>query len=534
VDPSRPSGQKRSRPTSDETIPGLLRRRALESPDGAATWDGEAPSLAELDEAVDRVAASLLASGIGAQERVAVWAPNSERWATFQLAALRVGAIVVPLNTRFTGAEAAALLARAPCKLLAVDTEFRGVDLLEELRDSGGREHAGDVAIIGGPVADDAVSWEQLLVRADSINPREIGEREAAITGDWISHLQFTSGTTGRPKGALLAHRAMVNTTAEWCKVTGLDATDRYVITSPLFHLAGHKTGVLASLTSGAAFSFEPTVDIGRLLGRITAERISVLQGPPTLFADLMEHPARPRHDLSSLRLAVTGAAVIPEQLIRRMQGELDLETVITAYGATETTGVITMCRPTDPPEVISATSGRPIPGVEVRIQTENNPATGRAEGEILVRGDGVFAGYLDDPQATEAVVDTDGWYHTGDIGWFDDGNLRITDRLSDMVLVGGFNVYPAEVEATMRDHPGIGDVAVIGLPDARLGEVPVAFLVARSGVTLELDEILEWCRSHLASHKRPRHVHVVESLPRTASGKVRKVELRDEVDRWM
>ena len=375
------------------------------------------------------------------------------------------------------------------------------------------------------------MSWERFLARGDSINPNAITLREAAVTGDWISHLQFTSGTTGRPKGALLAHRAMVNTTAEWCKVTGLGPTDRYVITAPLFHLAGHKTGVLASLTSGAAFSFEPIVDIDRLLGRITAERISVLQGPPTLFSDLMEHPDRAQHDLSSLRLAVTGAAVVPEQLVRRMQAELDLETVLTAYGTTETTGVITMCRSTDPPEVIAATSGRPIPGVEVRIQAEPGPTSGQAEGEILVRGDGIFAGYLDDPEATKAAVDADGWYHTGDIGRFDDGNLRITDRLADMVLVGGFNVYPAEVEATLRNHPGIADVAVIGAPDDRLGEVPVAFLVGRPGVTLDPGEILEWCRAHLASHRRPRHVHVVESLPRNASGKVRKDELRREVE---
>ncbi|MCB0996280.1 MAG: AMP-binding protein [Acidimicrobiales bacterium] len=511
--------------THPTTIPELLGELARTDPDGEAVWDGEARTLGALDEAVARTAAGLVAFGVQAGDRVAIWAPNSERWVVLQLAALSAGAVVVPFNTRLTGADVAGLLARAPSALLGVDTGFRGVDLLERLREAGGLAHAGRVVVLDGPVAADAVGWAELDSAGAAAERAEVERRTAALNAGSISHLQFTSGTTGRPKGALLRHGAMVSTTESWVRLAGLTAQDRYVVTSPLFHLSGHKTGVLASLTARAAFSLEPIVDIDRLLGRIATERISVLQGPPTLFRDLLDHPARADHDLSSLRLAVTGAAVVPEALVRRLQTELSFETVLTAYGITETTGVVTMCRPSDPPDVVAATSGRPVPGVELRIEPIDG-AEG-TEGEILVRGPGVFAAYLDDDAATADAVDADGWYHTGDVGWLDHGNLRITDRLGDLILVGGFNVYPAEVEAALSAHPAVAQVAVVGGPDDRLGEVPVAHVVARPGFELDAGELLAWAQDRLASHKRPRRIEVVEALPLTASGKVRRTELR-------
>lgn len=511
------------------TIPALLDEIARSSGDSPAVWDGTAPTVAALHRLVDQVAGGLVALGVAAGDRVAIWAPNSERWAVLQLAALRAGAVVVPLNTRLTGAEVAELLERASCTLLGVDTAFRGVDLLSALAAAGGSASVRHSITLGGEPHSGAIGFDELVASATSTTIEEARRRSTELTPDHISHLQFTSGTTGRPKGALLRHGAMVSTTASWCAIAGLVPQDRYVITSPLFHLSGHKTGVLASLTAGAAFSFEPVLDVGRLLSRIAAERISVLQGPPTLFSDLLDHPDREAYDLSSLRLAVTGAAVVPEPLVRRLQSELTFETVLTAYGITETTGVVTMCRPHDPPGVVATTSGRPVPGVEVRIAALDGAEA--HEGEILVRGDGVFAGYLDDPGATTAAVDDEGWYHSGDVGWFDGGNLRITDRLTDLILVGGFNVYPAEVEAALVAHPDIAQVAVVGGPHDRLGEVPVAHVVLHPGATSTPTDLLDWA-TRLASHKRPRRIEVVSSLPRTASGKVRRADLRPGSER--
>jgi acyl-CoA synthetase (AMP-forming)/AMP-acid ligase II len=255
---------------------------------------------------------------------------------------------------------------------------------------------------------------------------------------------------------------------------------------------------------------------------------VTVLPGPPTIYQAMLGHPRRAEFDLGSLRLAVTGAAAIPPVLIERMRDELGFAQVVTAYGITETTGVVTMCAASDDVRTIAATSGRPVPGVEVRIDD--------GTGEILVRGYTVMAGYLDDPVATADAIDADGWFHSGDVGSFDDrGNLRITDRLTDVFHVGGFNAYPAEIEAAMLRHPMVAAVAVVGVPDDRLGEVGHAFVVPRDGFDAGPDDqgeaLLGWCREQMANYKVPRTVTFVEELPMTASGKVQKFALRGRED---
>jgi acyl-CoA synthetase (AMP-forming)/AMP-acid ligase II len=263
---------------------------------------------------------------------------------------------------------------------------------------------------------------------------------------------------------------------------------------------------------------------------RVHEERITMLPGPPTVYQTMLDHPELARFDLSSLRLAVTGAASIPVELIVRMREELPFETVVTGYGLTEATGIATMCRHDDDPETIACTAGRAIPGVEVRVAGNDGDALpAGAPGEVLVRGYNLMKGYLDDPDATAEAIDPDGWLHTGDIGVLDErGNLRITDRKKDMYIVGGFNAYPAEIENLMLQHPGIGQVAVVGVPDARLGEVGAAFVVPRRDTTIDADTLLAWCREHMANYKVPRAVFVVDELPLNASGKVLKYELRN------
>ncbi|MGZ4527458.1 MAG: 3-((3aS,4S,7aS)-7a-methyl-1,5-dioxo-octahydro-1H-inden-4-yl)propanoate--CoA ligase FadD3, partial [Mycobacterium sp.] len=282
----------------------------------------------------------------------------------------------------------------------------------------------------------------------------------------------------------------------------------------------------LACLQTGATLIPHLTFDPLRALQAIERHRITVLPGPPTIYQTLLDHPQRKDFDLSSLRFAVTGAATVPVVLVERMQSELDIDIVLTAYGLTEANGMGTMCRADDDAVTVATTCGRPFADFELRVDA----STPGEEGEVLLRGPNVMLGYLDDPAATAAAIDADGWLHTGDIGAIDPGgNLRITDRLKDMYICGGFNVYPAEVEQVLARMEGVADAAVIGVPDERLGEVGRAFLVTRPGADLDEQSVIAYTREHLANFKAPRSVRFVDALPRNPGGKVVKPQLREQ-----
>jgi acyl-CoA synthetase (AMP-forming)/AMP-acid ligase II len=301
----------------------------------------------------------------------------------------------------------------------------------------------------------------------------------------------------------------------------GLAATDRYLIVNPFFHSFGYKSGWLACLIARATILPHAVFDADAVLLRAERDRVTVLTGAPTIYHAMLTSPARSAHDISCLRLAVTGASVVPRTLIERMHGELGFDIVLTGYGLTETSGTVTICAADDSIERVATTSGRPIPGVELRsVDTEGNDVPPGMPGEILVRGFNVIKGYLDDPKATAEAIDAEGWFRTGDIGIVDgEGYVRITDRAKDMFIVGGFNCYPAEIEGALLEHPAIGQVAVIGIPDERMGEVAKAFVVLRPGATLTEAELIAWARKTMANYKAPRVVEFVETLPTTASG---------------
>ena len=321
----------------------------------------------------------------------------------------------------------------------------------------------------------------------------------------------------------MATHGQSIRLFQTWADTVGVREGERMLVVAPFFHTFGYKAGLLACLLKRATLVPLKVFDVDTALRTIAAERIEVVPGPPTLYSSLLEHPSRASADLSSLRLAVTGAAVVPTALIARMRTELGFREVITAYGLTECGGFATACRPGDSDDVISLTSGRAADGVEVKVLAEQGQP-----GEVLVRGFGVMTGYWEDPVATAETIDADGWLHTGDIGVLDvGGNLRITDRLKDMYLVGGFNAYPAEIEQVLVRHDGVSEAAVIGVPDERLGEVGKAFVVPRSGAVLQTEELLAWCKERLANYKVPRFVEVVEALPKNATGKVTKDVLR-------
>ena len=503
------------------TTPAVLDRMAVDFAGHPALVTPERSfTFAELRDEVRRTAAAIGGLGVKPGDRVAIWSPNTWHWVVACLATHYAGAVLVPLNTRYTAEEATDILARTKAPVLFGMGRFLGADRVSDLN----RAALPDLRhIIRVPIGEPGGTWDEFIA-GPSIPLAEVDNRAAAVKPEDISDILFTSGTTGRSKGVMCAHRQSLSGPAAWAQCGRLSSDDRYLCINPFFHNFGYKAGILACLQTGATLIPQLTFDPEQAMRTVAEQKITVLPGPPTIYQTLLDHPARKDFDLTSLRFAVTGAATIPVVLIERMQDELDFDIVLTAYGLTEGSGFGTMCRDDDDPVTVATTCGRPIAGFELRI---DSPDEGGA-GEVLLRGPNVMIGYLDDAKATAEAIDADGWLHTGDIGTVDAaGNLRITDRLKDMYICGGFNVYPAEIEQVLARLDGVADVAVIGVPDERLGEVGCAFVVRRDGSDLSEDAVIGYSREHLANFKAPRTVIFLASLPRNAGGKVVKPELR-------
>lgn len=510
--------------TDPRTVPAALDRFARQLPDhDALVTEDRSFTAAALRDEVHRAAAALIALGVQPGDRVAIWSPNTWHWVVACLAIHHAGAAMVPLNTRYTAAEAGDILARVEAPVLFGMGEFLGNDRVADLDRAAlpALRHIVRIPIDARETG--AGTWDEFIAGGTDLDA--VAARAAAVTPDDVSDILFTSGTTGRSKGVLCAHRQSLSASASWAANGKITADDRYLCINPFFHNFGYKAGILACLQTGATLIPHLTFDPLRALKAIEQHRITVLPGPPTIYQTLLDHPARGDYDLSSLRFAVTGAATVPVVLVERMQSELDIDIVLTAYGLTEANGMGTMCRADDDAVTVATTCGRPFADFELRIDA---PQSGES-GEVLLRGPNVMLGYLDDPAATAAAIDADGWLHTGDIGVLDAaGNLRITDRLKDMYICGGFNVYPAEIEQVLARLDGVADAAVIGVPDERLGEVGRAFLVTRPGAQLDEQSVIAYTREHLANFKTPRSVRFVDALPRNAGGKVLKPQLRE------
>ncbi len=418
-------------------------------------------------------AAALIDLGVKAGERVAIWSPNTWHWVVACLATTYAGGVLVPLNTRYTTSEATDILARTGAPVLFASGEFLGADKAASV-DRGVLPALRHVVRV--PIERDDGTWDEFVSRGTDLDA--VDARAAGVQPDDVSDILFTSGTTGRSRGALCAHRQSLDAPAAWAECGQVTSADRYLCINPFFHNFGYKAGILACLQTGATLIPQLTFDPEKAMQAVQDHRITVLPGPPTIYQTLLDHPKRGGYDLTSLRFAVTGAAVIPVVLIERMQTELDIDIVLTAYGLTEAAGFGTMCRADDDAVTVATTCGRPIAGFELRIGEHD---------EVLLRGPNVMLGYLDDPEATAAAIDADGWLHTGDIGAVDEaGNLKITDRLKDMYICGGFNVYPAEIEQVLARLDGVVESAVIGVTDERLGEVGKAFIVTKPGFDLD------------------------------------------------
>ena len=472
-----------------QTIPEMVLSAADRFGDAEAVVDGPLRfTFVEIVERIRCAAGAFADLGVAKGDRVAIWAPNSAEWIIAAFGLLTAGGVLVPVNTRFKTEEAGDIVGRSGAEAVLVQKGFLGQDY---------------TAPAGTPVID---------LKSEFLSSGSPCER--TVSGTDIADVIFTSGTTGRPKGAMMNHQQTLRMYEEWATLADLREGDRYLQINPYFHTFGLKAGLVTSFLRGATMLPVAVFDVDTVVDLIERERITMLPGPPTLYHSLLT--VRDKARLSTLRAGVTGAADIPVELVRRIHGELPFQTLMTGYGLTEA-GNVTLSRPGDSFEDVATTAGLPCEGVEVRIADD---------GEVLVRGYGVMRGYLDEPEATARTIDDDGWLHTGDLGNFDDtGRLRVVGRKKDMFIVGGFNAYPAEIEGFLLEHPAVAQAAVIGIPDDRLGQVGKAFVVAKTKVSE--DELLVWCRERMAGFKAPRSIEFLDELPLNATGKVMKDQLR-------
>ncbi|MGA8844984.1 MAG: FadD3 family acyl-CoA ligase [Nocardioides sp.] len=510
------------------TIPQLLRSAADTYGDHAAYVEGGATlSYADLLERVRGAARHYLSLGVSPGDRILIWAPNSTAWAVAALAVTYAGASVVPVNSRYTAGEVADLVMRTQAPVAVVADGFLGKSQIADLTSalastSGTPSSTASSSAPGGSSTPTIVDLADLGQGAGRVSLALVEARADSVSDDDVADILFTSGTTGRSKGAMSAHRQTIGVAQAWADLGGVRPDDRYLVINPFFHSFGYKIGIIVGLLTGATLYPLATFDVEATMRLIAEEKITVLPGAPTIYQSILSAPGRDQHDLSSVRLAVTGAAVVPVVLIEQMReaapAGLGINQVVTAFGMTEAV-VVTMCREDDAATTVATTCGRAIPGMELRID---------ASGELLVRGAHVMLGYLDDPEATAEAIDAEGWLHTGDVGVLDEhGNLRITDRLKDMYISGGFNVYPAEVEQALLRMDGVADVAVVGVPDQRMGEVGKAYVVA-GAEGLDPAAVVEFAKERLANFKVPHHVELIDVLPRNLSGKVLKTQLRE------
>lgn len=476
-----------------------------------------------------RVAKALIAAGIAKGDRVMIWAPNTWHWVAAAMGITSIGAVMVPVSTRFRSGEVADLVERSGARLIFSAGDFLGQHYPDMLTEAA-RARLDQVIVIGRSTGTD-LDWDGFLATGDSVSDAALDALQAQVGEDDLCDMLFTSGTTGYPKGVKYAHQQCLQVVRTWAEQVGLRFDDRVLVISPFFHAFGYRAGAIVTLMMGAVLVPHQTFDAEEVLGRVHRDRISVIPGPPALFQSMLQHPELARFDTGSLRLGVTGGSVVPAVLIRRMREDLGFEGVCNGYGLTECGGFGAMCDANDPDEVIANTSGKPGPGVELRIMAEDGSAQPQGTpGEVALRGFLVMKGYFNDDAATRRTIDAEGWLHTGDVGYIDEnGNLRIEDRMKDMYICGGFNCYPAEIERYLSRHPAVGHVAVIGVAEERLGEVGKAFVVLRPGTHATEAELIAWARQNIANYKVPRSVVFLKEMPVSPQGKVMKDKLRSQ-----
>jgi fatty-acyl-CoA synthase len=515
----------------EETIGACLRRIAGRFGEREALVSREQEvrlDYAQLDAAVDRIARGLLAAGLERGDRVGIWSPNCAEWTLTQFATARVGVILVNINPAYRTTELVYALRQSGCRMLISARETKNSDyaaMVAEVR--------GELPALERVVWLDDPGWDELQEQGEGVGDEALAARAGELSPDQPINVQYTSGTTGSPKGATLSHRNILNNgylVGEGCRY---DEHDRICIPVPFYHCFGMVMGNLAALTHGACTVIPaPAFDPRASLAAVAAERCTSLYGVPTMFIAELDHPEFADFDLGSLRTGIMAGSPCPTEVMKRVITAMHMDEVTICYGMTETSPVSTQTAADDPLEKRVGTVGRVHPNVEVRIADPDSGTTVErgATGELCTRGYSVMLGYWEDEERTAEAIDADGWMHTGDLATMDDdGYLAIVGRSKDMVIRGGENIYPREVEEFLYSHPSIADVQVIGVPDQRYGEELMAWVIAGPDADLDPEEVRDFCRGRIAHFKVPRYVKLVDAFPMTVTGKVQKFKLREQ-----
>ena len=533
----------------DETVGSVLDRTAERHPDRDALvfpGIGLRWSWRELHERVNRIAESLIRLGVAPGEHVGIWSMNVPEWVVVQFAAGRIGAVLVNVNPAYRLQELKDTLAMADIATLVVGSPFKGSNfvamvetLCPEVAEAASRDWSSArfpllkrLIALGDRLGPGWCTWSE-LEGGDPASRDELSARSGSARASDVYNMQFTSGTTGLPKGAMLTHRNVLMNAFYTGERLRYSADDRVCVPVPFYHCFGCVLGTLVCAVYGSTMVVPaPTFDAGATLSAIAAERCTSVYGVPTMYVAQLEHPEFARFDLTSLRTGIMSGAPCPLPLMEKVVSLMGIREICIGYGQTEASPIITFTDVDDPIEVRVGTVGHPIPGLEVKLL---DPASGRElgtdqAGELCVRGHCVMAGYYNNPEATARAVDSDGWLHTGDLARRrEDGNYRIVGRSKELIIRGGENIYPPEVEEFLHHHPDVAEVAVAGLPDAKYGEVVAAWVVPRTGATVTPDDLKRYCQGQIAYFKVPQYLTIVESLPRTVTGKIRKHVLKEK-----
>ncbi|WP_054949673.1 AMP-binding protein [Numidum massiliense] len=498
----------------------------------------------QFDDVCRQVAKGLMHLGIEKGEHVAIWATNQPEWLVSQFATGKMGAVLVTVNTNYRTAELEYLLKQSDATTLILMESYRGasyIDMLYEIVPELRTSELGalsserlpylkNVIVLGEKRYPGMYLWDDLVQMGEAVGDGALDRRTDELAPDDVINMQYTSGTTGFPKGVMLTHNNIVNNGAHIAASMRLTAADRLCIPVPFFHCFGCVLGTMACVSVGATMvpveSFEPLT----VLKAVEVERCTALHGVPTMFIAELNHPEFDRFDLSSLRTGIMAGSTCPMEVMKAVMGKMGAAQITIAYGQTEASPVITQTRADDPIDLKVSSVGRKIPHVEVKIidpTTREEVPTGE-QGELCTRGYHVMKGYYKNPEATAEVIDADGWLHTGDLATMDgDGYVQITGRLKDMIIRGGENIYPREVEEFLYTHPQILDVQIVGVPDELFGEEVMAWIILKEDATLTAEDIRDYCRGKIARHKIPRYIEFCREYPMTASGKIQKFKLR-------
>ena len=524
----------------DETVARYPERDAL-----VYFNQGVRRSWRDFARSVDELACGLMALGVAPGEKVAVWATNVPYWVELMFAAARIGAVLLTVNTSYRDSELLYLLRQSECENIFIIDGVRDHDfvatlykLVPELRTQPrGELHSGQlpslkrVMFLGEERHRGMYSIPEIVELSAAVDKKDYAERKAGVKPDDVVNMQYTSGTTGFPKGVMLTHTG-IGYNGYWIgRNQKLGGDDRVCITVPLFHCFGCVLGVMACVNHGAAMIILETFSPVHAMQAVEQEKCTALYGVPTMYVSIVEHKLFRRFNYSSLRTGIMSGAVCPEPLMRRVVDEMNMREITIPYGLTEGSPVMTMTTTDETIEHRCSTVGRAMPGIEVTIRDPdtNEELPAGVSGEICCRGYNVMKGYYRMPEATLQAIDQEGWLHSGDLGVMDEsGYLRITGRLKDMILRGGENVYPREVEEFLMGMPEVRDVQVVGVPSRRYGEEEGAFISPRPGCTVRPEDVRDFCRGHIGWHKIPRYIAMLEEFPQTANGKVQKYKLRE------